>query len=398
MLSDLELEDLLRDMESDRVERKEALSDLSRIRQAICAFANDMPNHRQPGVVFLGVKDDGTDAGLAITDELLLQLAAMRSDGNVLPLPRMEVAKHTLRGSEVAVVLVHPSNAPPVRFNGRTWIRVGPRRATASLEEERHLNEKRRARDLPHDLCPVTSATLEDLDHDRFLREYVTSALAPDVVEANERTTLQQLTSLRFVGVDPPHSPTVTGLLIVGKAPVDYIPGAYVQFLRIDGTHLTDPIVDQKEIHGALPDLLQRLNDVLKANISTATDITSSATELRHANYPIVALQQIVRNSIMHRNYETTNAPVRVTWFSDRVEIQNPGGPFGQVTVENFGTPGITDYRNPTLAEALKTLGFVQRFGAGIPVARKALADNGNPEVEFSVEANHVLATLGERR
>ena len=100
----------------------------------------------------------------------------------------------------------------------------------------------------------------------------------------------------------------------------------------------------------------------------------------------------------MHRNYETTNAPVRVTWYSGRIEIQNPGGPFGQVTVENFGTPGITDYRNPTLAEALKTLGFVQRFGAGIPLARKALADNGNPDIEFSVEANHVLATIGERR
>ncbi len=398
MLSDQELEDLLGDMESDRVERKEALSDPSRIRQAICAFANDVPAHGQPGVVFIGVKDDGTDTGLAITDELLLRLSAMRSDGNILPLPRMEVAMRTLCGFEVGVVLVNPSDAPPVRFNGRTWIRVGPRRATASLEEERRLNEKRRARDLPHDLCPVTSATLDDLDHDRFLREYVTSALAPDVIEANERTTLQQLTSLRFVDVEPPHLPTVTGMLIVGKVSVDHIPGSYVQFLRIDGTELTDPIVDQKEIHGTLPDLLQRLDDVLRANISTATDITSASTELRHANYPIVALQQIVRNAIMHRNYETTNAPVRVTWFSGRIEIQNPGGPFGQVTVENFGTPGITDYRNPTLAESLKTLGFVQRFGAGIPLARKALADNGNPDVEFSVEANHVLATIGERR
>jgi len=76
----------------------------------------------------------------------------------------------------------------------------------------------------------------------------------------------------------------------------------------------------------------------------------------------------------MHR-YEATNAPVRVYWFDDRIEIHNPGGPFGSVTQENFGRPGVTDYRNPNLAEALRALGFVQRFGAGIAIARRALCD-----------------------
>ena len=77
--------------------------------------------------------------------------------------------------------------------------------------------------------------------------------------------------------------------------------------------------------------------------------------------------------------------------------MQNPGGPFGQVTVDNFGSPGITDYRNPHLAEALKTLGFVQRFGVGIPLAQKALADNGNPALGFDVQPNHVLVIVRKR-
>ena len=58
-------------------------------------------------------------------------------------------------------------------------------------------------------------------------------------------------------------------------------------------------------------------------------------------------------------------------WFWDRIEIQNPGGPYGQVTRANFGMPGITDYRNPHIAEAMKNLGYVQRFGVGISLARK---------------------------
>ena len=130
---------------------------------------------------------------------------------------------------------------------------------------------------------------------------------------------------------------------------------------------------------------------------STFRDIQSASREIRRPDYPLVALQQLVRNAVLHRDYQTTNAPVRVTWFKDRIEMQNPGGPFGQVTRENFGKPGITDYRNPHLAEVLKTLGFVQRFGVGIQLARKQLHENGNPEIAFDVQENHVLVTVRRR-
>ena len=109
MLSDNELLELLADIESDRVERKASLSDRDRVRQAICAFANDLPDHRKPGVVFLGVHDDGTCANLRITDELLRTLSDMRSDGNILPFPMMTVQKKILDGCEMAVVEVQPS-------------------------------------------------------------------------------------------------------------------------------------------------------------------------------------------------------------------------------------------------------------------------------------------------
>src|SRR5262249_39096430 len=107
--------------------------------------------------------------------------------------------------------------------------------------------------------------------------------------------------------------------------------------------------------------------------------------------------QQLARNAVLHRNYEDTNAPVRITWFNDRIEIQNPGGPFGQVTQQNFGQPGITDYRNPHLPEAMKNLGYVQRFGIGIELARQQLDKNSNPPVEFVVEPSHLLAIVRRR-
>lgn len=122
-------------------------------------------------------------------------------------------------------------------------------------------------------------------------------------------------------------------------------------------------------------------------------DIESGARERRYPDYPVVALQQFARNALIHRTYEATHAPVRMYWFNDRIEIHNSGGLYGQVTRENFGQ-GMTDYRNPLIAEAMHVLGYVQRFGYGVPLARRHLRDNGNPEPEFHFEATYVGATV----
>ncbi len=392
-MDDLALTELLLDMESDRVERKASDSDRNKIRQAVCAFANDLPNHQRPGVIFVGVSDDGTSANFSITDELLLRLSDVRSDGNILPFPVITVSKRNLNGHEVAVIIVEPSDAPPVRFNGRVWIRVGPRRASATAEEERRLSEKRRARDLPFDLRPFISATLQDLDLEGFERSYLPVVLPIDVLEENQRSLEQKLMSMRFVTVEPPFYPTALGLMVIGKDTRQFVPGFYVQFLRIDGLELGDPIKGQRVIDGSLLDILRKLDELLEANISVASDLTTGVTEIKQADYPIVALQQLIRNAIMHRAYDETNAPIRLYWFNDRIEIQNPGGLYGQVNRGNFGQ-GVTDYRNPHLAEVMFRLGYVQRFGYGIPTAQKALKQNGNPPAEFAVEDTYLAVTL----
>ena len=396
-MDDQELEVLFCDLESDRVERKASIADKDKICQAICAFANDLPNHRQPGVIFVGANNDGTCTNLAITEELLLTLASIRSDANILPIPMMVVEKKSVSGCELAIVLVQPSDAPPVRYRGRTWIRVGPRRAIATLEEERRLSEKRRTKDLPFDLWPVAPAVLEDLDLDLFQRVYLPYSLSREILDQNQRTVEEQLTSLRFATVEPIPKPTVLGILVVGKDPQQFLAGAYVQFLRIDGTELTDPIKDQKEVSGPLSELLRTLDEIFEAHIAVASDITTEAVEIRRPDYPIVALRQLAWNAVLHRTYGGTNAPVRITWFNDRIEIQNPGGPFGQVNWENFGQPGIADYRNPHLAEAMKNLGYVQRFGIGIQLARAELQKNGNAPPEFNVQDAHIVVILRRR-
>ena len=103
-----------------------------------------------------------------------------------------------------------------------------------------------------------------------------------------------------------------------------------------------------------------------------------------------------MRNALIHRAYEGTNAPVRLYWLDDRVEIQSPGGLYGQVRPENFGK-GVTDHRNPLLAEAMHVLGYVQRFGVGIPTAERALAENGNPAPKYDFQPTVFGVTVQRR-
>ena len=394
--SDAELEALLADDESEFVERKGSMSGdaPNAIREAICAFANDVPNHRRPGVIFVGIDDHGRPSDLPISDQLLLQLADMKSDGNTVPPPSMSVEKRRLQDADVAVITVQPSDAPPVRCRGRIWIRVGPRRMLASTQDERILSEKRRALDRFFDAEPVPTSSLDDLDLRRFTDEYLPGAFSRDILAANDRTIEQQLAATKMVAsIDDPR-PTVTALLTLGKRPEDFLPGAAIQFLRLDGTGLGDEIIDEERCAGPISDIVRRLDEKMRGHLRTRVDITSGPVERRYYNYPMQALEQLTRNAIMHRTYEATTAHVSVFWFDDRVEIHSPGGPFGIVTEQNFGAPGVMDHRNPNLADAMRVLGLVQRYGVGFSIARAAIGDDHSERLTFEPSNGWVACTI----
>lgn len=392
MIEHDELEQLFRGQEGERVERKRNANDLDAIRETISGFANDLANRRRPSVILIGIENNGACANLQISDRLLTTLAGLRADGKLTPFPVISVDQVTIDGCTVAFVAVAPTDNPPIKMDNIAYVRVGPTTRRATPAEEQVLVEKRRWGNLPFDSHAVPSATINDLDISRFETEYLPVLVSPDALVANNRTIEQRLLALRLLR--PDGSPTTTAILIIGKIPSEFFPGAYVQVLRVGGTELTAEFIDQREVSGPIPDQLRQLDDYIQLNVKQSLQV-EGVTHSEQADYPVEALRQLVRNAVIHRTYEGTNAPVRITWYSDRVEIMSPGGPFGQVTADNFGLPGVADYRNPTLANLLKDLGYVERFGVGIAIARAALKANGNPEPMFTILPTHVHVVVG---
>jgi ATP-dependent DNA helicase RecG len=391
--TDAELEALMRDLESHRVERTITFEKGDKFRQAVCAFANDLPNSRRPGYLFINVKDDGTPTGKPVTDQLLLTLLDMRTDGHILPQPRLTVEKRVLCGGEVAVVEVFPSDMPPVRYKRLAWVRVGPRKDTASEAEERVLSERRAAvMSRTWDARPSAEAQSDDLTLDMFTTTYRSAAIDARVLAENHRSIEHQLAALRFYDLKA-SKPTNAGVLLFGKNPAFFASGAYVQYVRYEGLQQDATVARHRRISGDLLTVLRDL-DSLAEEIAGERPLQEGLTDRTVADYPPRALHELLVNAVIHRNYES-NTPVMISHFTDRLEILSPGGLYGDLTPEQF--PHGTAYRNPVLAEAGRVLGFVNRFGRGIDLAQQLLRRNGSPVATFDTRSAFFLAVVPRR-
>jgi ATP-dependent DNA helicase RecG len=256
------------------------------------------------------------------------------------------------------------------------------------------LSERRIDRARTWDARVCREATLDDLALDLFTLTYRLNAVAFDIVEENDRPLDLQLASLRFYDLKAGH-PTNAGVLLFGKDPLSFFPGAYVQYVQYSGGSQADEVLVERRVVGDLLDVLRDLN---RLALEVAEERPIPRPDLSEAtvfDYPPKGTRELFMNAVIHRNYEESTTPTLINHYADRIEIQNPGGLYGDLTPEQF--PSGTSYRNPILAEAAKVLGFVNRFGRGISIAQRELGRNGSPPAEFDPRPNFFLATVRRR-
>lgn len=375
--------ELINSKETFRVERTTSTTDQDKFCRAICAFSNDLPRSGKPGYLLIGVSDDGNLSGLQVTDELLKYFAGLRTDGNILPIPAMTVDHVSFEKGDVIVVKVLPSTEPPVRYKGRCHIRIGPRKDIATLAEENILSEKRLSSLKSFDMSPCREASLSDLDLAAFSRIYLPKAIADDVLESERRDIKSQLSSLRLYDKQA-DCPTNAAVLLFGKNTKYFFPGAYIQHVLFDGLDNAADILNQNEFSGSLVSMLPRLEAFVETSvIQKRPSPVSVLQEKILVNYPQWAIRELLMNAVMHRDYRS-NTPTKFYQYKDRLEIVNPGGLYGNARPENF--PDVNDYRNPVIAEALRVMGYVNKFNRGIARVQKELVENGNGKAAFTVD------------
>ena len=380
MIGKKEIEQLLNETESYNVERTSSKTDMDKFCQVICAFSNDLPGKKKIGYLMIGANDNGELSGLKVDDDLLLKISNIRTDGNILPQPTITVEKIVFEKGDLIVVEVKPSDFPPIRYRGRVWVRVGPRKSLATEAEEKILTEKRLSNVHTFDGMPCIGTTTADLDVGLIKRDFLPKAVAEDILAEDKRPIEEQLASLGYYDLRY-NCPTNGAIILFGTNPDRYLYGAYVQYVRFKGKDRSGDIVNEQMFNGNLCKELLRIDTFIETSIAQKRPIPVSVLrEEMVSKYPYWATRELLMNAIMHRDYET-NAPVLFYEYDNRIEIQNPGNLYGKVSRENF--PNVSDYRNPHIAKAMKVLGYVNRFSRGVYRVQKELIENGNGEASF---------------
>ncbi len=243
-------------------------------------------------------------------------------------------------------------------------------------------------------------ADLSAIDINR-MGEYV------DLIKENNPRlgSLPQKDIERFLNMVIDEKPTLACTLLFSVYPQMFYPQYTINAMVVPGYEKGEAaedgsrFIDNRRIEGTLLDLLENTMKFLKKNMRVRTVIDKeTGKRADKTEYPLVAVREAVLNSLVHRDYSihTEAMPIEVIMYKDRLEIRNPGGLYGRLTLDKLGKVQ-PDTRNPVLARAMETLGITENRYSGIPTIQRELRMAGMREAVFSDSRNEFAVTFYNR-
>ena len=219
-----------------------------------------------------------------------------------------------------------------------------------------------------------------------------------------EKPNLAQLDDAEILslgGLFQDGKPTLAGLMLFGVYPQARLQGYCITAVVVPGREIGETaedgarFADNKRIEGTIPQQLEAAMHFAQRNMKVRTIVDAGGKRADKPEYPIKAIREIILNALIHRDYSqhTETAPTRLIFFSDRLEVENPGGLYGRLTLDNLGKVGA-DTRNPAIAAALEILIDTENRFSGIPTIRREMSEAGLPPPVFSSARGVFKVTL----
>lgn len=244
------------------------------------------------------------------------------------------------------------------------------------------------------------------------LAEIKTNEFARYILEIKEKkpnlANLDEDTICRLQGFSVNECPTVAGLLLFAVYPQAFFPQLCITAVSVPGNKMSmtgsvgERFIDNKRIDGTIRQMLEDSLAFVRKNMKQKTIVDqNSGRRTDRSEYPVVAVRELIINALVHRDYSihTDSAPVTIRMYSDRMEIENPGGLYGRTTIDRLGKMSA-DTRNPFIVNALEIMGETENRYSGIPTVISAMREYGLPKPEFISEFGSFKAILynGEGR
>lgn len=355
---------------------------VSRLAAVLAGMANT-----HGGVVLLGVAPRSAQVqGLPDPEaalDLVFQAALLVDPPLVLPLPQV------VRLPAAVLRVVVPAGLPNVySLDGSYLGREGHQTAPLPARRLRQLLMERGVIQFEAQIPP--GASLDDLDPEKVAAYIAALQLPGD--ETSEEVLLRRgcLRLVHTPSAPPAYHPTYAALLLFGRQPQRWLPGATILAARFSGSTLTDRFIKQ-EIGGALPDQLFQAEAFIRDHLRSLVNMVNLAHEER-LEYPLEALREVLVNAVAHRDYNVQGDSIHIHLFTDRIEIHSPGGLPGPMNLDNLLEARFS--RNPVTMQVLSDLGFVERLGYGLNRVVAVMRQNGLRPPVFDELAGTFRVTL----
>ena len=279
--------------------------------------------------------------------------------------------------------------------NRGSYVRVGD--ADEPMTEYEIYSYEAFRRKYEDELVPVERADLDDLDSDELARYILTLKEGrPNLARLDDQRILDLMSIVRN------GKPTLAAILLFCPYPQAFFPQLSIIATRIagvsDGSAGLDGsrFADNTRIEGTLPQLIQGALAFVRRNMRSVTRISSESGERTDIpEYPIEAVRELIVNAVVHRDYSihTQGMPIQLKIYDDRMEIINPGGLYGRLTVDQLGHVQ-PDTRNPVIANAMEVLRQTENRYSGIPTIRRLASESQSKEPLFENQRGFFRATL----
>lgn len=387
--------------ETCNIEVKRAFGGTPKLYDTLSSFAN------QPGggIVLFGLDEESGYTITGVHDAQKLQKDVTNQALEMEPVVRPVFTVATIDGKTVMSAEIaecdmydkpcfHKSKG---RLRG-AYVRVGD--ADLPMTEYEVYSYEAFRRHIQDELRVVDRASVEDFDSDALAEYFVClRRMKPNLARQTDEKILQ------LQGLTDAGKPTLAGMMILGEYPQAFFPQLSVTAMVVDGVEIGplgeqgERFVDNQRIEGTLSQMLEGTLAFVRRNMRVATVIDANGRRADQAEYPLVAVREVILNALIHRDYSmhTDHSPIRVVLFRDRLEIENPGGLYGRLTVDDLGLMAA-DTRNPFIAGGLEVLlGTENRF-SGIPTVRKAMEQAGLPPAVFESRRGVFKVTFYNKR
>lgn len=357
--------DILQQPEGRRLELKAQLPSNAELAKSIISFANDAG-----GEFYLGIQDNPREV-TGLEEDSLIDLEEKISNiihDQCAPVILPEILFLNHEGKHIILTRIHKGSAPPYHLKNKgvkngTYIRVGSSNRQASEEIIAEL--ERQKQNISFDSELIFSKPFDNVNIESFKEHFFE--------KTGEKITKQVLSKLDLYRAEQGKELPTIALILLSDDLLrkQQFPYAKIECARFKGT-VPGNFIDQKTIDANVSLQAEQAYQFVLRHISQSSVDYTGVYRNDRWEYPIIAIREVIRNAVIHRDYSMTGKDIKIAVFDDKIEITSPGKLMPSVDFSDMDS-GQSDIRNKVLAPVFKRLGIIEQWGNGLKLIKEEL-------------------------